>query len=59
MFKQNRIISISSRVIEFGVSGSLRLWGVGRWVDRVGGGWRVPPTYLHMHACTRTHMHAW
>ena len=57
MFKQNRIISISSRVIEFwsfwlpaalgggwmGVGGE---WGVGWMV--VGGA----PTHMHMHACT-------
>ena len=52
-----------SRLVEdllnFGVLGSLRLWGwgggwmgwgvVGGWVDGVGGGWGVPPT--HAHAC--------
>ena len=32
-------------------------WG---WVDGVGGGERVHPTHVHMHAhiCTHTHMHA-
>ena len=43
-------------LLNFGVLGSLRLWG---W----GGGWMgvgVPPTHMHMHvhACTHTHAHA-
>ena len=42
-------------LLNFGVLGSLRLWGiVGGWMG-LGGGWGVPPTYLHMHA--HTHMH--
>ena len=43
-------------LLNFGVSGSLQLWGwgVGGW------GWEVvwgAPTHMHMHvhACTRTH----
>ena len=48
-------------LLNFGVSGSLQLWGGvrggwigvrggGGWVDR-GGGWlEVPPTHVHMHA---------
>ena len=42
-------------LLNFGVSGSLWLWGVGGWVDR-GRGWLgVPPTDVHMH--THAHMH--
>ena len=48
----NRIISISSRLVEFwcfGLPAALGV-GVGVW----GGGWLgVPPTHVHMH------MHAW
>ena len=46
-------------LLNFGVLGSLRLWGWG-WVDG-GGGWlRVPPTHvhMHMHACMCMHAHA-
>ena len=39
--------------MNFGVSGSLRLWG-GGWME-VGGCWGVPP---HTCTCTRTHAHA-
>ena len=45
-------------LLNFGVLGSLRLWGVGGWVDRGGGGWGVPPTHVHMHVHACTHMHA-
>ena len=56
-------------LLNFGVLGSLRLWGWGvdgwgggGWgVDGWGGGgWGVPPTHVHMHvhACTHTHAHA-
>ena len=40
-------------LLNFGVLGSLRLWGweVGVW------GWGVPHTHVHMHAHARTHMH--
>ena len=54
-------------LLNFGVLGSLRLWGWGGagWMG-VGGGWGVPPTHVHthvyacthMHACTHTHAHA-
>ena len=47
-------------LLNFGVLGSLWLWGwVGGWMG-VGGGWGVPPTHVHMqvHACTCTHAHA-
>ena len=46
-------------LLNFGVLGSLRLWGWG--VDGWGGGWLgVPPTHMdmHAHACTCTHAHA-
>ena len=43
-------------LLNFGVLGSLRLWGWG-WVYGGGGGWGVPHTHVHMHvhACTRVH----
>ena len=47
-------------LLNFGVLGSLRLWGWG-WVDGfVGGSWGVSPTHVHMHTHARmhTHMHA-
>ena len=66
IFKQNRIISISSRVIEFwcfrlpaavrggGVDGGQRGgWGVGGW----GGGWLGSAPHTHAHA--HMHMHVW
>ena len=47
-------------LLNFGVSGSLQLWGVWGWVDRGGGGWigvgmvgGCPP-----HMCTHMCMHA-
>ena len=42
-------------LLNFGVLGSLRLWGWGGGWMGVGGGWGCPP-----HTCTRTctHMHA-
>ena len=56
-------IELSRLIQDFGVSGSLRLWGVGDWVDGVvwggwkwvGGGCGVPHT--HAHACTCMHTH--
>ena len=47
-------------LLNFGVLGSLRLWGWGGWVDGVvgglggWGGWGVPPAHMHMHAHTCT-----
>ena len=41
-------------LLNFGVLGSLQLWGVGRWVD---GGVRWlgnAPTHVHMHTHTQT-----
>ena len=43
-------------LLNFGVSGSLWLWGVGGGWIGVGGGWEVPPTHVHMHAHARTCM---
>ena len=45
-------------LLNFGVLGSLRLWGGGAGWMGVGGGWGVPPTHVHVHACTHTHAHA-
>ena len=47
-------------LLNFGVSGSLRLWGMGGGWMRVDSGWGVPQTHVHMHAhaCTHTHTHA-
>ena len=46
-------------LLNFGVLGSLRLWGGGRWVGGVsgasGGMGGCPPT--HARACTHTHIH--
>ena len=46
-------------VLNFGVLGSLRLWGWGGWVDG-GGGWLggAPHTCAHARARTHTHAHA-
>ena len=46
-------------LLNFGVLGSLRLWGwggLGGW--GVGGGSGVPPRHVHTHAHARTHTHA-
>ena len=45
-------------LLNFGVSGSLRLWGWGGGWIGVGGGWGMPPTHVHMHVHARTHTHA-
>ena len=47
-------------LLNFGVLGSLRLWGWGGGWMGVGGSWGVPPTHvhLHVHAHTCTHAHA-
>ena len=46
-------------LLNFGVWGSLQLWGCGGGWMEVGDGWGVPPThvYMHTHACTCTHAH--
>ena len=54
--ESSNIIKLSRLVqdlLNFGVLGSLWLWGWGEWVDGVVGGW--PHTCAHAHAC----MHAW
>ena len=46
-------------LLNFGVLGSLRLWGWGGGCMGVEGDWGVPHTHvhMHMHACTCTHAH--
>ena len=45
-------------LLNFGVLGSLRLWGWGGWVDG-GGGWLGGAlTHVHTHAHARMHTHA-
>ena len=51
-------------LLKFGVLGSLRLWGGGRWMGGVWGHlgtWGGVPTCMHMHvhACTHTHAHVY
>ena len=45
-------------LLNFGVLGSLRLWGGSRWMGGIWGHGGVP-THMHMHAhaCTCTHAH--
>ena len=62
IFKQNRIISISSRVIEiwcFGLLAALGRGQVGGGCLGVSGGMGGVPTCMHTHVytCTRTHTH--
>ena len=59
IFKQNRIISISSRLIEFWCFGLPVALRVGGCLDDGGGGWGYPPhmcTCTRMHTCTHTFM---
>ena len=48
-------------LLNFGVLGSLRLWGGGRWMGGIWGHWGCPNTHTHanmyVHACTHTHAH--
>ena len=44
-------------LLNFGVLGSLQLWGGGRWVGASGGMGGVP-THMHMHMHAHTHTHA-
>ena len=46
-------------LLNFGLLGSLQLWGRGRWVGGVWGhlGHRGCPTHTHMHAHAHTHMY--
>ena len=46
-------------LLNYGVSGSLWLWGAGGWVDGGLDGFGGAPTDVHMHARTCTHMYAW
>ena len=51
-------------LLNFGVLGSLWLWGGGRWVRGVSWGiWEhggvTTCTHMHAHACTRTHIHVY
>ena len=43
-------------LLNFGVLGSLRLWGGGRWVGGIWGHGGCPP-HMHTHAYTHTHAH--
>ena len=45
-------------LLNFGILGSLRLWGWGGWMDG-GGGWLggAPHTHAHARACTHAHTH--
>ena len=40
-------------LLNFGVLGSLRVWGWGGGWMGVGGGWGAPHTCAHAHACER------
>ena len=46
-------------LLNFGVLGSLWLWGEGRWVGVSGDMGGVPPTHMHAHAHTCTHTHVY
>ena len=49
-------------LLNFGVLGSLRLWGEGRWVGGHLGAWGVSPhtcTCMHTHAHAHTHIYTW
>ena len=43
-------------LLNFGVLGSLQLWGGGRWVGGHLGAWGVP-THMHTHTCTHAHLY--
>ena len=44
-------------LLNFGVLGSLQLWGWGGWVDGGGGWFGGAPTHVHMHVHAHTHTH--
>ena len=44
-------------LLNFGVLGSLQLWGGGRWVGGIGGMGCPTHMHTHVHACTCTHAH--
>ena len=54
-----KLSRLVQELLNFGVLGSLQLWGVRGWVDEVGGDWEMPHTHMnmHVHAHTRTCMH--
>ena len=58
--KRIELSQLVQDLLNFGVSGSLQLWGRGRWVVGGLGGWGMSPhmcTHMHMHAHTCTHAH--
>ena len=51
-----KLSRLVQELLNFGVSGSLRLWGVGGgWMGW--GWWGVPHTHVHMHMHVRMHTH--
>ena len=44
-------------LLNFGVLGSLWLWGGGRWVRGHLGAWRGVPPHMHTHAHAHAHTH--
>ena len=44
-------------LLNFGVLGSLRLWGGGRWVGRYLGAWGCPHTHAHTHTHANLYMY--
>ena len=44
-------------LLNFGVLGSLWLWGGGRWVGGIWGHGGCPHTHAHAHACTHAHLY--
>ena len=60
IFKQNRIISISTGLIEFccfGLPAALGRGQVGGGCQGHLGAWGVSPTHAHVHTCTHMHIH--
>ena len=55
-----KLSRLVQELLKFGVFGSLRLWGGGRWVEGclgVSGAWGCVPTCMHMHTHAHTHMY--
>ena len=50
-----KLSQLVQELLKFGVLGSLRLWGGGRWVGGIWGHGGCP--HMHTHACTCMHMH--
>ena len=46
-------------LLNFGVLGSLKLWGWGVWVDGDGGWLGGAATHIHTHAHACTHTYMW